>query len=415
MHSISSIRLVLCGLMIGLILVFCSQSFAQVGVGIYVNFAPPDLPVYDQPECPGPDYIWTPGYWAWTEDTGYYWVPGTWVMVPEPGYYWTPGYWAWGGNGFFFTPGYWGPVIGFYGGIDYGYGYFGHGYEGGRWDNGRFYYNRTVNNVNVNVIHNTYNTTVVNNTVTRVSYNGGEGGLSARPRRRSRRRLASGILPQSQLRPSTWQRRAPIRKCAPRPTTAARPLQRRPTREHFRATESWPLDKQAQSMAQPWERAKPRTSPTMDALFHVRELLRSRKGHLLLNKNGRRFNSRNGLIHLSRNGHRYRNRSGHRVSNRNGLPHNVRSPNLRTTRIGPTRLIRTTFLRRSILLPPTPETPSWIRSIKSSSKSSTTSSRKNASSYNSSRTAIISASPSSRPTKPKNNRWSKSTSNKPSR
>jgi hypothetical protein len=181
MHSISSIRLVLCGLMIGLILVFCSQSFAQVGVGIYVNFAPPDLPVYDQPECPGPDYIWTPGYWAWTEDTGYYWVPGTWVMAPEPGYYWTPGYWAGGGNGFFFTPGYWGPVIGFYGGIDYGYGYFGHGYEGGRWDNGRFYYNRTVNNVNVNVIHNTYNTTVVNNTVTRVSYNGGEGGLSARP------------------------------------------------------------------------------------------------------------------------------------------------------------------------------------------------------------------------------------------
>src|ERR1700756_2917681 len=181
MHSISSIRFVLCGLMIGLVLVFCSQSFAQVGVDVSVNFAPPDLPVYDQPECPGPDYIWTPGYWAWADDIGYYWIPGTWVMAPEPGYYWTPGYWAWGGNGFFFTPGYWGPVVGFYGGIDYGYGYFGHGYEGGRWDNGRFYYNRSVNNVNVNVVRNVYNTTVVNNTVTRVSYNGGNGGVTARP------------------------------------------------------------------------------------------------------------------------------------------------------------------------------------------------------------------------------------------
>src|SRR5262249_35498348 len=94
MHSISSIRFLVCGLMIGLMLVLCSQSFAQVGVGIYVNLAPPDLPVYDQPECPGPDYIWTPGFWAWSDDIGYFWVPGTWVLAPEPGYYWTPGYWA---------------------------------------------------------------------------------------------------------------------------------------------------------------------------------------------------------------------------------------------------------------------------------------------------------------------------------
>jgi hypothetical protein len=39
-----------------------------------------------------------------------------------------------------------------------------------------------VNNVNVTIIHNVYNTTVVNRTVTRVSYNGGNGGISARPR-----------------------------------------------------------------------------------------------------------------------------------------------------------------------------------------------------------------------------------------
>jgi hypothetical protein len=155
---------------------------AQVSVGISVGFAPPELPVYEQPICPGEGYIWTPGYWAWDpDDEDYYWVPGTWVQAPEVGYLWTPGYWGWGGSGFVFYEGYWGPRVGFYGGIDYGYGYSGRGYEGGRWDGGRFYYNRTVNNINVTEVHNVYNTTVVNNVnVTRVSYNGGNGGVNAR-------------------------------------------------------------------------------------------------------------------------------------------------------------------------------------------------------------------------------------------
>jgi hypothetical protein len=105
-----------------------------------------------------------------------------WVLASEVGFLWTPGYWGWGGSAFEFYEGYWGPRIGFYGGINYGYGYFGRGYEGGRWDGGHFYYNRTVNNTNVTEIHNTYNTTVVNNNVnvTRVSYNGGNGGVNAR-------------------------------------------------------------------------------------------------------------------------------------------------------------------------------------------------------------------------------------------
>jgi len=158
-----------------------ASAFAQVG--IFVAFGPPALPVYEQPLCPGYGYIWTPGYWAYDPDfDDYYWVPGTWVLAPRVGYLWTPGYWAWGGNGFFFNPGYWGPQVGFYGGIVYGYGYFGRGYEGGRWEHGQFYYNRSVNNVNVTNIHNVYNTTVVNNTtVNRVSYNGGNGGITARP------------------------------------------------------------------------------------------------------------------------------------------------------------------------------------------------------------------------------------------
>jgi hypothetical protein len=159
---------------------FSSVTRAQVGVAISVGFAPPELPVYEQPLCPGDGYIWTPGYWAW-DGSDYFWVPGTWILAPQVGYLWTPPYWGWGGSAFIFHAGYWGPVIGFYGGINYGFGYFGHGYEGGRWDNGHFFYNREVNNVNVTVIHNVYNTRVNNVTVNRVSYNGGQGGINERP------------------------------------------------------------------------------------------------------------------------------------------------------------------------------------------------------------------------------------------
>jgi hypothetical protein len=168
-------------LLIALVMLGMSAaSFAQIRVSI--TFAPPELPVYDQPPCPEDGYIWTPGYWAWGDDD-YYWVPGTWVEAPEVGLFWTPGYWGWGGDNFVFYDGYWAPQVGFYGGISYGFGYFGHGYEGGRWDHDHFFYNRAVNNVNVTVVHNVYNTTVVNENrnVTRVSFNGGNGGINERP------------------------------------------------------------------------------------------------------------------------------------------------------------------------------------------------------------------------------------------
>jgi WXXGXW repeat (2 copies) len=176
MHIFRSTRLFLLAL---LILAVSVSSFA--GVFISVVIAPPPLPIYAQPLCPAPGYIWAPGYWAYGPD-GYFWVPGTWVLAPEVGFLWTPGYWGWGGAAYVWHAGYWGPQVGFYGGINYGFGYTGYGYEGGYWRNGGFYYNRAVNNVNVTNIHNTYNTTVVNNvTVNRVSYNGGNGGINARP------------------------------------------------------------------------------------------------------------------------------------------------------------------------------------------------------------------------------------------
>src|SRR6202030_4147177 len=158
-------------------------SDAGVFVGVSVNIAPPELPVYVQPPCPAAGYIWVPGYWAWADqDQDYYWIPGTWALAPAVGLLWTPGYWGWEGGVYMWRGGYWGPHVGFYGGVNYGFGYGGEGYEGGRWRGDQFYYNRSVTNVNTTNITNVYNRTVVNNvTVNRVSFNGGSGGVTARP------------------------------------------------------------------------------------------------------------------------------------------------------------------------------------------------------------------------------------------
>lgn len=176
MRAILSVRSLLFAVAV---LALSAASFAQIGVSISVGFPPPEIPVYTQPVCPGDGYIWTPGYWAW-DGADYYWVPGTWILAPQVGYFWTPPYWGWDGVAFIFYDGYWGPQVGFYGGINYGFGYFGTGFVGGRWDHGHFFYNRSVTNVNVTVIKNVYvNKVTINQS--RVSYNGGRGGIGARP------------------------------------------------------------------------------------------------------------------------------------------------------------------------------------------------------------------------------------------
>ena len=177
MRSFSSIRTFLVAAALTLV---PAASFA--GVFVSVGIAPPALPVYTQPLCPGDGYLWNPGYWAYG-DEGYYWVPGVWVRPPSVGVLWTPGYWGWGDGAYVFHAGYWGPHIGFYGGVNYGFGYGGVGYEGGYWNHGVFAYNRSANNINIVNVHNVYNKTViVNNNYSRVSYNGGRGGLQVRPR-----------------------------------------------------------------------------------------------------------------------------------------------------------------------------------------------------------------------------------------
>ena len=112
-----------------------------------VSQAPPALPTYEQPESPGDGNIWTPGYWAFGRG-GYFWVPGAWVQAPYEYALWTPGYWGYQPTGYFWNAGYWGRSVGFYGGINYGFGYFGTGYCGGYWNSGRFFYNREYTRIN---------------------------------------------------------------------------------------------------------------------------------------------------------------------------------------------------------------------------------------------------------------------------
>jgi hypothetical protein len=146
-----------------------------------VDEAPPPLPDYQQPPIPGPGYLWTPGYWSQSDESGYYWVPGTWAQPPRPGLLWTPGYWGWSDGAFAFHAGYWGATVGFYGGVNYGYGYGGAGYQGGYWRNNNFFYNRTVNNINNVSISNVYEKQILVNQGPRVSYHGGPGGIMATP------------------------------------------------------------------------------------------------------------------------------------------------------------------------------------------------------------------------------------------
>jgi len=156
-------------------------SFGQIAVSIHIG--PPVLPVYTQPPCPQDGFLWTPGYWAYGP-AGYYWVPGVWVAPPRVGLLWTPGYWGFVGGAYGWHAGYWGPHVGFYGGLDYGFGYGGVGFVGGAWSGGVFRYNTAVVNVDRTVVRNVYvdrtvinNTTIVNN---HTSFNG-QGGVTARP------------------------------------------------------------------------------------------------------------------------------------------------------------------------------------------------------------------------------------------
>jgi len=206
-----------------------ASLFGQVNIS--VSIGPPALLVFEQPICPGDGYLWTPGYWAYDNSVSdYYWVDGEWVMAPEVGYLWTPGYWGWGDRGYRFNEGYWGPEVGFYGGINYGYGYYGEGYGGGRWDHEHFFYNRSESHIDVRNIHNVYDEKVEHGRDSRVSFNGGNGGIEARASSRQeaaarQRHLApvAAQIERVQTARANPELRASTNHGKPPAATAARP------------------------------------------------------------------------------------------------------------------------------------------------------------------------------------------------
>ena len=109
-----------------------AASFA--GVFVSVSFgAPPVLPVYVQPSARRRLYLDPRLLGLWRRGrlllgAGHL---GAAALV---GALWTPGYWGWGDGGYRWHAGYWGPHVGFYGGVNYGFGYFGVGFVGGCWD-----------------------------------------------------------------------------------------------------------------------------------------------------------------------------------------------------------------------------------------------------------------------------------------
>ena len=212
---------------------------AQINIGVSVNvgFPPPPLPIYAQPVIPAYGYIWVPGYWAWDDSIAdYYWIPGTWVQPPRSASCGPPPGGDFNNGRYGFNPGYWGPQVGFYGGINYGYGYGGNGYQGGRWQGNNFYYNNTVNNITNVRITNVYRQTVINNTtVNNVSFNGGKGGVAVAQPLNSSSSPASrmSLRPRPRSSTSSWPNR--IRNFAPASTMAGRRLQRLRSRRCSRA------------------------------------------------------------------------------------------------------------------------------------------------------------------------------------
>ena len=137
-----------------------------------------------QPAIPAPGYIWTPGYWAWVA-RGLLLGAGNLGTAAHGGPAVDPGYWGLVDGAYLWHGGYWGPHVGFYGGINYGCGYSGVGYQGGYWHGHEFCYNRAVQQRAQYQRHERLQPhgREQRAPVTRVSFNGGAGGIAARPSR----------------------------------------------------------------------------------------------------------------------------------------------------------------------------------------------------------------------------------------
>ena len=73
---------------------------------VYVTQEPPAVRVEAQTVAPGPNYVWTRGYWRWT-GTNYVWVSGSWVVRPRPAAVYVEGHWLRRGSRWVWVAGTW--------------------------------------------------------------------------------------------------------------------------------------------------------------------------------------------------------------------------------------------------------------------------------------------------------------------
>jgi hypothetical protein len=68
-----------------------AETHVSIGIGfgtpVYYPPPPPPIVTYAPPPCPGPGYVWVPGYWH-PIGTRYSWHAGYWAAAPYPGAYW---------------------------------------------------------------------------------------------------------------------------------------------------------------------------------------------------------------------------------------------------------------------------------------------------------------------------------------
>ncbi|HZV12642.1 MAG TPA: hypothetical protein VFA55_05460, partial [Candidatus Kapabacteria bacterium] len=86
------------------IFVVCS-AFAGCWAGEVVYEQPPLPRIEVLTAPPGPNYIWTRGYWEWHSQ--WVWIPGHWIERPYQRAVWLPSYWVHHYNGWRRVPGHW--------------------------------------------------------------------------------------------------------------------------------------------------------------------------------------------------------------------------------------------------------------------------------------------------------------------
>jgi WXXGXW repeat (2 copies) len=70
-----------------------------------VTDEPPAPKVEVQVVAPGPEFVWTPGYWGW--HGRWVWVGGRWVVPPRRHAVWVAGHWGHRGRGYVWVGGHW--------------------------------------------------------------------------------------------------------------------------------------------------------------------------------------------------------------------------------------------------------------------------------------------------------------------